>query len=35
MLTMDRGALIREGTLAALSTMPFIFRGLLAVHVGA
>ena len=35
MLTMDRGPLLREGALAALSGMPFLFRRLLAVHVGA
>ena len=35
MLLMDRGPLIREGALTALSGMPFVFRKLLAVHVGA
>jgi flavin-dependent dehydrogenase len=35
MLLMDRGPLLREGALAALCTAPFLFRKLLAVHVGA
>jgi flavin-dependent dehydrogenase len=35
MLFMDRGPLIREGALATLANLPFVFRGLLAVHVGA
>jgi flavin-dependent dehydrogenase len=35
MLLMDRGPLIREGALAALANMPFVFRSLLAIHVGA
>jgi flavin-dependent dehydrogenase len=35
MLLMDRGPLIREGAIAGLANMPFLFRSLLAVHVGA
>ena len=35
MLSMDRGRTLREGALGALSTVPAIFRKLLAVHVGA
>jgi flavin-dependent dehydrogenase len=35
MLSMDRSRLIREGVLTAFSAMPFVFRRLLAVHVGA
>jgi len=35
MLLMDRGPLLREGAITALSSMPFVFRQLLAVHVGA
>jgi flavin-dependent dehydrogenase len=35
MLLMDRGPLLREGAITALSKAPFVFRKLLAVHVGA
>jgi flavin-dependent dehydrogenase len=35
MLTMDRGRVIREGALGALSSVPSVFEKLLAVHVGA
>lgn len=35
MLLLDQGSLVRNSAFAALGGMPFVFRKLLAVHVGA